>query len=115
MHVALANILGPYMDNWLLIAVVALLLFGRRLPEMGRSLGKGIIEFKKGLQGIEEDIDQAGTVNQGRADRTALPPASAGYKFDPYTGKPLEPAQPQMRFDPYTGKPIGEQQTSSNT
>jgi sec-independent protein translocase protein TatA len=120
MHVALANILGGYLDNWLLIAVVALLLFGRRLPEMGRSLGKGIIEFKKGLQGIEEDIDQAGTATPGRKDRAALPSASAGYKFDPYTGKPLiqEPAAPQMRFDPYTGKPLGEQSsqtTSSNT
>jgi hypothetical protein len=50
-------------------------------------------------------------------DRTALPPATgAGYKFDPYTGKPLtqEPAAPQMRFDPYTGKPLGEQSSSSN-
>ncbi len=32
---------------------VAVLLFGKRLPEVGRSLGKGIIEFKKGLRGIE--------------------------------------------------------------
>ena len=30
---------------------VAVLLFGKRLPEVGRSLGKGIIEFKKGLAG----------------------------------------------------------------
>ncbi len=38
----------------------------------------------------------------------SAPTAAAGYKFDPYTGKPLvnEPAQPQMRFDPYTGKPL---------
>jgi sec-independent protein translocase protein TatA len=118
MHVALANILGLYPDNWLVIAILALLLFGRKLPEMGRSLGKGIIEFKKGLQGVESDIDQAGTSSPGRADRAALPPASAGYKFDPYTGQPLEPEKPQMRFDPYTGKPLGEQPpqtTSSNT
>lgn len=41
----------------LLIAVCALLIFGNRLPEVGRSLGKGLIEFKKGLRGIEEDLD----------------------------------------------------------
>ncbi len=41
----------------LLIAVGALLIFGKRLPEVGRSLGKGLIEFKKGLRGIEEDLD----------------------------------------------------------
>ena len=43
----------------LLLAVVALLIFGRRLPEVGKSLGKGIVEFKKGLAGIEDDIDGA--------------------------------------------------------
>lgn len=37
------------------ILVIALLLFGRRLPETGRSLGLGIKEFKKGLKGIAED------------------------------------------------------------
>lgn len=36
----------------LLLLVIALLLFGaRRLPEVGRSLGKAISEFKKGMQG----------------------------------------------------------------
>jgi len=104
----LANILGPYLDNWLLIAIVALLLFGKRLPEVGRSLGRGIVEFKKGVQGIEDDLDQAGQKppQTGTTERPALP---ATYKFDPYTGKPLteEPAaQPQPRFDPYTGKPL---------
>ena len=43
------------------ILVVALLIFGRRLPEVGKSLGKGIIEFKKGLQGIEDDISTSTT------------------------------------------------------
>jgi len=106
MLMPLANILGPYLDNWLLIAIVALLLFGKRLPEVGRSLGRGIVEFKKGVQGIEDDLEQSGQKPQtGSTERPALP---ATYKFDPYTGKPLteEPAQPQPRFDPYTGKPL---------
>ena len=30
------------------IGVVAVWLFGKRLPEVGQSLGKGIVEFKKG-------------------------------------------------------------------
>jgi sec-independent protein translocase protein TatA len=45
------------MQEILLIMGVALLLFGKRLPEVGRSLGKGIVEFKKGLKGIEDDVD----------------------------------------------------------
>lgn len=39
------------------ILVIALLLFGKRLPEVMRSMGKGIVEFKKGVRGIEDDID----------------------------------------------------------
>ena len=44
------------------IALVVLLLFGNRLPGVMRSMGRGIVEFKKGIQGIEEDVDNA--VNQ---------------------------------------------------
>ena len=43
--------------HWLVIAVVGILLFGKRLPEVGRSLGKGIIEFKKGLKGLEDEVE----------------------------------------------------------
>ncbi len=40
------------------ILIIALLLFGKRLPEVARSLGKGIVEFKKGVRGIEDDVDK---------------------------------------------------------
>ena len=42
----------------LIILTLALLLFGRRLPEVGRSLGKGIVEFKKGIKGIEDEVNR---------------------------------------------------------
>lgn len=38
----------------LMICAVGLLLFGNRLPEVARSLGKGVVEFRKGLSGLEE-------------------------------------------------------------
>ena len=42
------------------ILVVAMLIFGpKRLPDLGRSLGKGIKEFKGGLEGIEDKKDDA--------------------------------------------------------
>ncbi len=40
----------------LVIGVVAVLIFGRRLPEVGRSLGQGLVEFKKGLKGVKDDV-----------------------------------------------------------
>lgn len=38
---------------------LGVLLFGRNLPSIGRSVGKSIVEFKKGLKGIEDEIDDA--------------------------------------------------------
>jgi sec-independent protein translocase protein TatA len=45
----------------IMILIAGVLLFGRRLPEVGRYLGKGIIEFKRGLKGVEEEIDVTAT------------------------------------------------------
>jgi sec-independent protein translocase protein TatA len=39
------------------LLLVGVLLFGRRLPEIGKYLGKGLVEFKKGLKGLEDDLD----------------------------------------------------------
>ena len=49
---------GPF--EMMIIAGIFLLLFGNRLPSVMRSLGKGIVEFKKGVKGIEDDVESAG-------------------------------------------------------
>lgn len=51
--------MGP--PEMVLVAVIGILLFGKRLPEVGRSIGRGIVEFKKGLRGIDEELDIPGT------------------------------------------------------
>ncbi|MCH7871542.1 MAG: twin-arginine translocase TatA/TatE family subunit [Planctomycetes bacterium] len=43
--------------HWLIIAAVALLLFGNRLPDVARSLGRSVNEFKKGLKEVKDDLD----------------------------------------------------------
>jgi sec-independent protein translocase protein TatA len=45
--------LGP--TEIIVVGVVVLLLFGSRLPSLARSLGRSMIEFKKGVQGADED------------------------------------------------------------
>ncbi|QEL16220.1 twin-arginine translocase TatA/TatE family subunit [Limnoglobus roseus] len=46
--------IGP--QELLLLLLLGVLLFGRKLPEIGRSVGKSIVEFKKGMKGIEEEV-----------------------------------------------------------
>lgn len=45
--------------HWLIVGAIVFLLFGNRLPSVMRSLGQGVVEFKKGLQGIEDDVKNA--------------------------------------------------------
>lgn len=47
--------LGPM--EMMIVMGLAVLLFGKRLPEVGRSLGKGIVEFKKGLNEVTSGLD----------------------------------------------------------
>ncbi len=45
-------------SEWLLIALVVLLLFGgKKIPELMKGLGKGVSEFKKGKEGNESKED----------------------------------------------------------
>ena len=53
----LEGALSPW--HLLILLGIGILIFGKRLPEVGRSLGKGIIEFKKGLKGLEDDVEGA--------------------------------------------------------
>lgn len=46
------------MQELIVIFIVALLVFGpKKLPELGRTIGKGIAELKRAMQGVKEQID----------------------------------------------------------
>jgi sec-independent protein translocase protein TatA len=53
--------LTPSLPELVILAIVVLLLFGNRLPSVMRSLGQGVVEFKKGLAGIEDDVKNSTT------------------------------------------------------
>ncbi len=89
------NILAwfPGPTEWIVIALVGLLLFGRRLPEVGRSLGKSIVEFKKGIRDVEDDVDMASRPAPRSAlpktdQRTALPQAGVSNGTGQTPGNP---------------------------
>jgi sec-independent protein translocase protein TatA len=87
--------LGPM--EMLIVGVIAVLLFGKNLPSVGRSLGKSLVEFKKGLNDIKSEMDAA-TYSTPSTQRVArsynaddLDEPTAP-KFEPPTSEPTETA-----------------------
>ncbi len=43
-----------------IVIIVAMLVFyGKRLPDIGRNMGRSIVEFKKGIAGVDDDEKKA--------------------------------------------------------
>ena len=70
----------------LILLGIGVLLFGRKLPEMGKMLGKGLVEFKKGMSGMEDEF-------MGSTNVTA--------RHDP---APMEAPRPPQRVTPAAPK-----------
>jgi sec-independent protein translocase protein TatA len=87
----------------IILAIIGLLIFGKRLPEVGRSLGKGIVEFKKGLSGIEDEVNRSNTPPAAPrqldpppqyTNTAAPPPAHAQQSPTPSPAQSHPPADP---------------------
>ncbi len=74
--------------EWIIILAIGLLIFGRRLPEVGRSLGKGIVEFKKGVKGIEDELNEASEEPARSKPSIEAPANSAGEDLRVSQGEP---------------------------
>ncbi|MHC4107517.1 MAG: Sec-independent protein translocase subunit TatA/TatB [Planctomycetota bacterium] len=48
----------PGHGEWIILLVLGLLIFGRRLPDVARSIGRSIVEFKRGIRAVDDDIEQ---------------------------------------------------------
>ena len=89
----------------LLILVVALIVLGpKRLPEVGRSLGRGLRDFRQGMAGIQ---DEARGVFQDVLDEPSQPPQDSAV-FEAVPGaagsslrrNPCSRARPSRRSPP---------------
>ena len=92
--------LDPSPTTLLILGALAVLLFGERLPEVARSVGKGFMEFKKGMKGIEQEIrsavDSATTsvTSATHLDDAAEREEATAPKFEPPPAEPKTPGVP---------------------
>ena len=79
-------LLGPIgTPELVIIAVLGLLIFGRKLPEVGRSVGKAIVEFKRGLTEVKTEVDKSGS--EPTIGPESHPTPTAGQSSAPAAGK----------------------------
>ena len=107
--------LGPM--EMMIVMGLAVLLFGKRLPEVGRSLGRGIVEFKKGLNGAASELDDSssGTIssysanngpprrydNKPRGDSLYNDSVGSQVRARPERYQPRRPSRPQRTHRPH--------------
>jgi sec-independent protein translocase protein TatA len=93
MHIVALVTPGP--TEWVLILVIVLVLFGaKKLPELARSLGQSMNEFRKAREEFDKELRQAGQDLKGNVQGTqpyqAQQPAQT-----PAQPAPTQTAQPQ--------------------
>ena len=67
-------------SEMIVFGIIAVILFGGRLPSVARSLGKSIVEFKKGMSDLENEVKTSSIPNRRPASDTPTktnPPALA--------------------------------------
>jgi len=83
------------MTEVMILLVLGVLLFGKRLPEVGRSVGKAIMDFKRGMSGFEESLESGNFRNETPAPPPpARPPQRiqpSGRKFEDAPNSPSSP------------------------
>ena len=66
-NIYLAGMIGP--QEIILILLVVLILFGgKKIPELMKGLGKGVKEYKKAVNGIEDEVSNMADENSKKQD-----------------------------------------------
>ena len=110
--------LGP--AEMMIVLVIGVLLFGKNLPNVGRSLGKSLMELKRGLSDIKSEMDVA-TYSQpsSTSSQPSSPSAAQPYTSDdddePTAPKFEPPAQEPYEPPPHDPSATGSQSENTQT
>ena len=91
---------GANFPELMVLGMVGLLLFGSKLPEVAKSLGKGVSEFKKGLSGFQDEL----TGNSSRSSSSAYTPTPTAKRPEPLAA--LNDTVVTPRFEPPKTAPV---------
>jgi len=93
------------MPELILIFIVALLVFGpKKLPELGKSLGKGLAEFKKASEDLKRTIEDE--IEQGKNEAEAVKKEVVGVPSPPSPSPVAPEARPAEGAVPRSDTPI---------
>ena len=77
----------------IVIGGLGLLIFGRRLPDVARSVGKSIIEFKRGLRDAKDDIDSSAHLESKPSPTLESPAPKEPTRTEDAAGAATDPSE----------------------
>ena len=110
--------LGP--AEMMIVLVIGVLLFGKNLPNVGRSLGKSLMEFKNGLSDIKSEVNAATYMEpSSSSSQSSSSLAAKQYTSDdddePTAPKFEPPAQEPYEPPPHDPDATGSQSENTQT
>ena len=109
---------GLGMQELLVVGMVALLLFGKRLPEVAKSVGKSYSQFRRGLSDIQSQMNMSDIYSTSSSSSSTSSSYSANTDshedyddYDEATAPKFEPPPAEPQEEPASTNPTAESQT----
>lgn len=103
----------PGGGEMIILGIIGLLIFGNRLPEVAKSLGKSVVEFKRGLSGVQDEIERS--VNASQQADVLPPPSTPSASVPASTESSAETAASSVEAPPSDVEPAASTCTAESS